>query len=93
MGFFNSQESKSSKIKEDELECIYEKDNIFETNKCKTCNSHLFVGDEGFLFCSNNSCGIMYKDVIDFGAEWNIMEQMIIIIAIQHDAVCQLIHY
>lgn len=58
------------KTEDEELECIYEKDNIHETNKCKTCNSHLFVGDEGFLFCSNSSCGIMYKDVIDFGAEW-----------------------
>ena len=53
-----------------ELECIYEKDNIIETNQCKTCGSNLFVGDEGFLFCSNGSCGILYKDVIDFGAEW-----------------------
>ena len=47
------------------MECIYEKDNVFETNKCKTCNSHLFVGDEGFLFCSNKDCGILYKDIID----------------------------
>ena len=51
-------EESQTEIKEDELECIYEKDNVFETNKCKTCNSHLFVGDEGFLFCSNKNCGI-----------------------------------
>ena len=43
---FKTEENECSKIKDDEIECIYEKDNIFETNKCKTCNSHLFVGDE-----------------------------------------------
>lgn len=53
-----------------EIECIYEKDNILETNLCKTCNHRLYYGDEGFLFCSNKECGILYKDVIDFGAEW-----------------------
>jgi transcription initiation factor TFIIB len=54
----------------DELECIYEKDNVLDTNCCKSCKSKLFVGDEGFLFCSNAQCGILYKDIIDFGAEW-----------------------
>ena len=53
-----------------ELECIYEKDNVVETNICKHCKSMLYIGDEGFLFCSNNKCGILYKDIIDFGAEW-----------------------
>ena len=55
---------------DDEIECIYEKDNVVETNICKHCKSMLYVGDEGFLFCSNNKCGILYKDIIDFGAEW-----------------------
>ncbi len=64
-----SEESQTN-YREEDLECIYEKDNVFETNKCKTCNSHLFVGDEGFLFCSNKKCGILYKDIIDFSAEW-----------------------
>ena len=55
---------------DDELECIYEKDNIIQTNECKKCGANLFVGDEGFLFCSNEKCAILYKDVIDFSAEW-----------------------
>lgn len=55
---------------EGELQCIYEKDNIHETNSCDLCRSMLYIGDEGFLFCSNSKCGKMYKDIIDFGAEW-----------------------
>ena len=35
---------------DDEIECIYEKDNVVETNICKHCKSMLYVGDEGFLF-------------------------------------------
>ena len=52
------------------IECIYEKNNILETNLCKECNNRLYYGDDGFLFCSNTSCGVIYKDIIDFGAEW-----------------------
>lgn len=55
---------------EGELQCIYEKNNIHETNSCELCKSMLYIGDEGFLFCSNSKCGKMYKDIIDFGAEW-----------------------
>lgn len=39
-------------------------------NFCDGCNSILFIGDEGFLVCSNSSCGIIYKDKLDQGAEW-----------------------
>ena len=52
------------------LECVYEKDHIMETNECKTCGGRLYHGDHGFLSCSNPSCGILYKELIDFGAEW-----------------------
>lgn len=56
--------------KSQQLHVIYEKDNVIETNICKSCNSRLFYGELGFLSCSNPMCGILYKEVIDFGAEW-----------------------
>ena len=56
--------------RDEDIECIYETDNVIETNLCKSCKSKLFVGEEGFLFCSNDQCGILYKDIVDFGAEW-----------------------
>lgn len=53
-----------------EIECIYEKNNVIESKKCTLCNSTLYDDEQGFLFCSNKSCGKLYKDIIDFGAEW-----------------------
>ena len=37
---------------------------------CHCCESILMINDEGFLNCSNKSCGIVYKDIIDHSAEW-----------------------
>ncbi len=52
------------------VECVYEKNNIIETNQCIHCQSRLYYGEQGFLFCTNTNCGIVYKNLIDFGAEW-----------------------
>ena len=65
-----SKNNTKSKNMNDDIECIYEKDDVQETNKCKSCNHFLYVGDEGFLFCSNKECGMMYTEIIDFTAEW-----------------------
>jgi|TARA_Y100000992_G_scaffold297906_1_gene262195 transcription initiation factor TFIIB len=53
-----------------QVECVYEKNNIMETNVCTSCGERLYHGDQGFLSCTNSSCGILYKEMIDFGAEW-----------------------
>lgn len=55
---------------EPSLECIYEKNNILETNECSECNSTLYHGENGFMYCTNTKCGKLYKDIVDFGAEW-----------------------
>ena len=53
---------------DEEIECIYS--NKFMDNKCASCDSSLFISEDGFYCCSNKSCGVIYKDVLDFGAEW-----------------------
>lgn len=53
-----------------ECKCIYEKDSIYQTNKCSHCSSDLFYEPNGFIFCSNKKCGAFYKNIIDFNAEW-----------------------
>ena len=53
----------------EKIEIIYEKDNVIETNICQSCQDPLYFS-EGFLLCSNNKCGRLYKDMIDFSAEW-----------------------
>ena len=50
------------------LECIYRKCQNRET--CDRCNFNLAFSEEGFLTCTNNKCGIIYKDLLDQGAEW-----------------------
>ena len=48
--------------KSDPLECIYR--NSGNRENCELCESTLAFSDEGFLTCTNNSCGIIYKDIL-----------------------------
>lgn len=54
--------------KNNNLECVY----ISSKNNdiCSACNNALFLGEDGFPTCSNNKCGIIYKDNLDLTAEW-----------------------
>lgn len=49
------------------LECIYGSGN---RENCERCETILAFSEEGFLTCTNNKCGIIYKDLVDHGAEW-----------------------
>jgi transcription initiation factor TFIIB len=49
------------------LECIYGSGN---REFCERCEYILAFSEEGFLTCTNNKCGIIYKDLVDQGAEW-----------------------
>lgn len=50
------------------LECIYRESR--DREQCDQCESSLAFSDEGFLTCTNRKCGIIYKDMVDHGAEW-----------------------
>lgn len=50
------------------LECVYR--NSGDRECCERCDFHLAFSDEGFLTCTNQKCGIIYKDIIDHSAEW-----------------------
>ena len=54
-------------INEDQLECVY---SSTPREYCDLCNSMVKLSDEGFKICSNNKCGIIYKDILDNTAEW-----------------------
>lgn len=49
------------------LECIYGSGN---REFCERCGTILAFSEEGFLTCSNNRCGIIYKDLVDQTPEW-----------------------
>lgn len=50
------------------LECIYRA--CGDREKCDLCECNLAFSEEGFLTCTNTKCGIIYKDLVDQGAEW-----------------------
>lgn len=50
------------------LECIDSK--ITERDNCEKCNFILAFSEEGFLTCTNENCGIIYKDTLDHSCEW-----------------------
>ena len=54
------------------LECVYIKEKELENSKnlCVNCKECLFIGEDGFLTCSNSKCGLIYKDNLDQSAEW-----------------------
>jgi transcription initiation factor TFIIB len=52
---------------ESQIECVFLKTENKEN--CNCCEYPLFMSDEGFLACTNNKCGVIYK-VIDQSAEW-----------------------
>ena len=55
-----------------DFECVYtkEKDMLTSDNLCANCANSLFIGEDGFLTCSNICCGLIYKDNLDQTAEW-----------------------
>jgi transcription initiation factor TFIIB len=50
------------------VECVYEEKK--ESDLCHLCNSILMVIDDGFPTCTNPSCGIIYKNTLDYSPEW-----------------------
>ena len=53
-----------------DLVCVYESQELKARETCSLCNSSLYVAEERFLTCSNEKCGVMYRDTLDESAEW-----------------------
>jgi transcription initiation factor TFIIB len=54
--------------KKEPLECLYR--TIGDRENCERCQFSLAYSEEGFLTCTNNKCGIIYKDMLDQSPEW-----------------------
>ena len=48
------------------FECVYAKD----AETCNICKSPLMIMEDGFPTCTGTSCGVMYKDTLDYSPEW-----------------------
>ena len=56
--------------KEKKLELLYKSQNLTQREKCDLCNSAVAYTQQKILTCSNPSCAVVYKDVLDETAEW-----------------------
>ena len=56
--------------KEKKLELLYESQNLRQRERCDLCNSAVAYTQKKILTCSNPSCAVVYKDVLDETAEW-----------------------
>ena len=50
------------------VECVYNPSGNREA--CDVCKSSLVITDDGFATCTNPKCSIIYKDSLDYSAEW-----------------------
>ena len=65
----NSDSGKDNENSEtNKLECVYRSSG--EREFCDLCNAAVQLAENGFLTCSNKSCGIIYSDSLDSSAEW-----------------------
>lgn len=66
---FATETNESSKSSTDvNVECVYRASGQRES--CDCCGSRLAITEEGFPTCTNKQCGVIYRDIVDEGAEW-----------------------
>jgi len=65
---FDKQTEKEEDNENNPIECVFRASG--EREQCECCDSLLSTTDEGFLACTNKTCGILYTDILDRGAEW-----------------------
>ena len=65
---YDLDKSKDNSSPANDVECVYTtpKDN----DLCMSCSSPLMIMDDGFPTCTNDRCGIIYKEVLDYSPEW-----------------------
>ena len=52
------------------LECLYSKQTPGLRSFCDLCSCAVAYGEDRFLTCTNDQCGVIYKDSLDMTAEW-----------------------
>jgi transcription initiation factor TFIIB len=70
---FDSDRKTITELSDDKMECLYSSgtNKIFsEKETCSVCGSNLMIMEDGFPTCTNVTCCIMYKDVLDYSPEW-----------------------
>ena len=55
---------------EDLIDSYVNEHTICQREKCDICECSVAYSEERFLVCTNNKCGVIYKDVLDESPEW-----------------------
>lgn len=50
------------------MECVYTEKT--ESGLCAMCDSILMIMEDGFPTCTNPTCGIIYRETLDYSPEW-----------------------
>ena len=58
--------SDDKRINISDMECIYTK----QSGLCNLCNASLMIMEDGFPTCTSVTCGVIYKDTLDYSPEW-----------------------
>ena len=57
-------------IGKNKLSLVFSEEKPSIREDCELCSHKLQLSDEKFLICTNEKCGIIYKDCLDSTAEW-----------------------
>jgi transcription initiation factor TFIIB len=63
-------DKKCLETEENPVECVYSTPITKELETCHLCDSNLMIMENGFPTCTNENCGVMYKDILDYTPEW-----------------------
>ena len=68
-GLTKNEDTPESTDELSKVECVYQTVKE-ETDLCTLCSSVLMIMDDGFPTCTNTTCGVIYKDTLDYSPEW-----------------------
>jgi transcription initiation factor TFIIB len=63
-------DKKCVETEENPVECVYSIPITKELETCHLCDSNLMIMENGFPTCTNEKCGVMYRDILDYTPEW-----------------------
>ena len=70
-GISSNEKNRLLGIFKQSCEVVYENEKQKnESGCCHLCCSVLMIMDDGFPTCSNSSCGIIYRNTLDYSPEW-----------------------
>lgn len=68
--YTNLEKNKLWDIMNNDLQEKKTEETPIEIDVCYLCNNVMFISENGFPTCSNNQCGLIYNETLDYSPEW-----------------------